>query len=206
MSLESLHNVWQGQTVYVLGSGPSLNFLDKTFFDDKNCVAINYVGHEFGLKKFTSFTHYGDDALFMADHYPHLDVVVREWHLGKRVTEILPNMHVVPCENVDPPGESFDPESWGGLGLVFGSSSIHGGMHLAAYMGAKHVVLVGADCGTIDGNNRFNGYPEGDTPWTLYEKHLRMMKEWLQVNFNCSVYSLNPFVNFNLEGHKFVGV
>jgi hypothetical protein len=127
------------------------------------------------------------------------------WKDGERSTSEISN--IINIDNIfEPPNDSFNPYDFDGDGLVFGSSSIHGGMHLASVMGAKNIVLVGADCGTIDGNNRFDGYPEGDTPWALYDNHLRIMKEWLQVNFNCSVYSLNPFVNFNLEGHKFVGV
>jgi hypothetical protein len=205
MSLESLHNVWQGETVYVLGSGSSLNFIDPSFFDDKHCVAINFVGRDFGLKNFVTFTHYVNDAVQVASLFPDFLVVLLRWKDGERSTSEISN--IINIDNIsEPPNDSFNPYDFDGDGLVFGSSSIHGGMHLAAVMGAKNIVLVGADCGTIDGNNRFDGYPEGDTPWALYDNHLRIMKEWLQVNFNCSVYSLNPFVNFNLEGHKFVGV
>jgi hypothetical protein len=32
-----------------------------------------------------------------------------------------------------------------------------------------------------------------------------MMKQWILENFGAKVYSLNPFVNFNLEGVSFIG-
>lgn len=206
MKLEQLENKWRGETVYVLGSGGSLNFLDPSFFDDKHCVAVNFVGREFGLRDFVTFTHYNDDAMAMALQFPANKVVVREWHVGHQVTAEAPNLVVAPSNNLPAPGASFDPYAHNDLSLLFGSSSIHGAMHLAAYMGAKDIVLVGADCGTLDGADRVTGYPAGDTPWALYETHLRLVKSWLKLNYNCNVYSLNPFVNFNLEGHIFEGV
>lgn len=206
MKLEQLENKWHGQTVYVLGSGGSLNHLDPSFFDDKNCVAVNFVGREFGLRHFVTFTHYNDDAMTMALQFPDNKVVVREWHIGHQVTAEAPNLIVAPSNNLPAPGSSFDPFAHDDLSLLFGSSSIHGAMHLAAFMGAKDIVLVGADCGTLDGEGRISGYPAGDSPWELYETHLRLMKSWLKLNYNCNVYSLNPFVNFNLEGHIFEGV
>ena len=32
------------------------------------------------------------------------------------------------------------------------------------------------------------------------------MNEWLVREYGVTVYSLNPFVNLNLEGHRFEGV
>jgi hypothetical protein len=31
------------------------------------------------------------------------------------------------------------------------------------------------------------------------------MKDWLVANYGVTVYSLNPFINLNLEGHTFTG-
>jgi hypothetical protein len=73
-------------------------------------------------------------------------------------------------------------------------------------MGASYIVLVGADCGVIDGLNRIEGYPKGHTPWALYNRHHKLMKTYIEENYPTKVYSLNPFINFNLEGHTFEGV
>jgi len=66
--------------------------------------------------------------------------------------------------------------------------------------------MVGADCGTLDGEHRVAGYPDGDKLWVLYNEHHALMKAWLQREYDVTVYSLNPFINFNLEGHTFKGV
>ena len=89
--------------------------------------------------------------------------------------------------------------------LTIGSSSIHGAMHLAAHMGAKFIVLVGADCGSLGGRDRVDGYVPGDSHWALYEMHLRAMKQRLWDVYSCQVYSLNPFVNYSLEGVAYRG-
>jgi len=107
------------------------------------------------------------------------------------------------------PGTSFNPsgKDWPTLdnSLVIGSSSIHGSMHLAAYLGAKFIVLVGADCGTLGGAERVDGYVQGEHPWELYELHLRDMKQRLFEMYGCQVYSLNPFINYSLEGTQYRG-
>ncbi|HEY7821591.1 MAG TPA: hypothetical protein VIG24_02095, partial [Acidimicrobiia bacterium] len=93
----------------------------------------------------------------------------------------------------------------------YGSSSLHGAMHLAAYVGAAHIVMVGADCGILDGRTNLEGYPvlggEHDTAriLSLYERDHRRMKQYLIDNYGVTVYSLNPFINLNLEGHTFAG-
>jgi hypothetical protein len=203
--LKDLVDIWEGETVYVLGSGSSLNFIDPAFFDDKKCVAINFVGREFGLKNFVTFTHYVNDAVEVASAFPDFPVVLLRWKEDEPSTSHIKNIVSI-YQSATPPGDSFTPYDFDGEGLLFGSSSLHGGMHFAVLMGAKNIVLVGADCGTIDGEHRVAGYVDGWKPWNVYEQHLRLMKQWLKEVYDCNVYSLNPFVNFNLEGHKFEGV
>jgi hypothetical protein len=79
-------------------------------------------------------------------------------------------------------------------------------MHLAAHLGASTIILVGADCGTLDGEHRVKDYPDGDKLWALYNKHHKLMKDWLEQNYSVKIHSLNPFINLNLEGHTFKGV
>jgi len=42
--------------------------------------------------------------------------------------------------------------------LVVSYSTITSAIHLAAYMGAKNIILVGHDSGTLDGECNFDGY------------------------------------------------
>ena len=207
MHLEQFRDIHVGDTAWVLGSGATLNFVDPKFFDDKLCFATNFVGREFGLKKFYCFSHYHQDSFEMSKladfvFVPRLEHGCRSAWPHEEIDNVVlfDSEHGAPGERFDPFGEHCPDTS-----LVIGSSGLHGTMHLAAYMGCAHIVLVGADCGTLDGQDRFNGYPTGDTFWGIYNQHLMLMKQWLWQRFGCTVYSLNPFVNLNLEGHLFDG-
>ena len=220
MMLEDLWNIHAGETIWVFGSGSSVDFLDPNFFDDKIVVSTNLVAEQFPLKNFYLFTHYHPAVKRQLTNPGLIHAVTHdlcstrwsgtslygegEWCFGKPAPKGVIINHL---SRTEPPGSTFNPYEHGIIDtILFGSSSIHGSMHLAAYMGAKNIVLVGADCGTIDGINRIDGYPAGHTPWQLYNNHLIAMKKWLIDLYGVNVYSLNPFVNFNLEGHTFNGV
>ena len=71
-----------------------------------------------------------------------------------------------------------------------------------------------ANCGTINGNVYFDGYTETD--WISGENNPQI-KNWLgatdslnitirdkiKQEYNCNIYSLNPFINFKLDGNEF---
>jgi len=210
--LSELQSVHAGETVWVLGSGSSLGFVDSSFFFGKTVVSTNYSAHSIGLRPDYVFTHYHKLAYEFLEDSRLLTVVTlqkdtvthNEWP-HKEVS----NLVMAPQDSYAAPGSSWDPFTRNpprADSLAYGSSSLHGAMHLAAHLGAAHIILVGADCGTIDGQHRTEGYPAGHTPWALYNKHHKLMKDWLQVKYGVTVYSLNPFINFNLEGHRFDGL
>jgi hypothetical protein len=219
-TLEDFKDIHEGETIWVFGSGATLEFLDPGFFDDKICVSTNLVDEHFPLAEFYLFSHYHPAVKRQLDN-PRLTAAFThdlcstrwsgtlhygegEWCFGNPAPE---NVVINRLSFTEPPGSGFDPFRHTKPGeLVFGSSSIHGSIHLAAFMGAYNIVLVGVDCGTIDGINRIEGYPAGHTPWQLYNNHLVAMKKWVGETYGANVYSLNPFVNFNLEGHTFQGV
>lgn len=206
-TLESFKDCHKGETLWVLGSGGSLDHLSPSFFDDKICVGVNFVGKAFGLANYFTFSHYHSDSLEMAESSRFVFTPKKQHGDKEEWSGELPANVVLFNTNSGSPGHSFNPFGKDNPkdGLMIGNSSIHGAIHLAAYMGAKHIVLVGADCGKIDGADRFSGYVVGDNPWSEYNKKLIEMKRWILEKFGATIYSLNPFVNFNLEGHSFEG-
>jgi hypothetical protein len=214
MELSDLKDCRKGETAWVLGSGGTLNYLDPAFFADKLTVATNTGPALFGV--FHSdfiFTHYHacvPDALNYADVVVTLagDTLTQQpWpgDVPDRLVLIPQDTYVGPSDLWDP-NTSHRPRA---DSLVYGSSSLHGAMHLAAHIGAAHIVMVGADCGILDGQPNFDGYPvlggEGDTEriLSLYERDHNRMKRYLIDTYGVTVYSLNPFINLNLEGHTF---
>ena len=210
MGLSDFRNRYESETIYVFGSGATLNYLAPSFFDDKICVATNFAGSVFGLGMYYVFTHYHGDAVKEARLDETLAVFTPYREHGTDAEFLVEMSKVVTFPTTTgKPGTSFNPsgKDWPTLdnSLVIGSSGIHGAMHLAAYMGAKFIVLVGADCGELGGAERVEGYVKGDTPWGLYEMHLRDMKQRLWDVYGCHVYSLNPFINYSLEGTQYRG-
>ena len=210
MGLEDFRDVHCCKTVYVFGSGATLNYLAPSFFDDKICVATNFAGSVFGLRRYYVFSHYHADSIAEAALPQTVAVFTpqREHGTDAEFLGFMPKIVTFPT-TTGRPGTSFNPsgKDWPTLdnSLVIGSSSIHGAMHLAAYLGAKFIVLVGADCGSLGGVDRVEGYVPGDSHWVLYEQHLRDMKQRLWDVYGCQVYSLNPFVNYSLEGTQYRG-
>lgn len=209
MELSDLQNIHHGEAVYVFGSGASLNYLNPRFFDNQICVSTNFVGGIFGLRKYFTFSHYERDSWIVATEPGSIAVVCPRgpnmgtcgWDNG------VPEGVIVFDTNKSPPAGNFNPLiDWPtDDSLVIGASSLHGSMHLAAHLGAATIVLVGADCGMLGGDDRVRGYPAGDVPWVLYERQLRLMKIKIKEVYGCDVYSMNPFVNYNLEGVRYVG-
>ena len=56
-------------------------------------------------------------------------------------------------------------------------------------------------------NANHNAYPHvTQRPFAVWNRHLALMRDWLRDTYGVNTYSLNPFVNLHLEGHKFGGL
>ena len=210
--LDTLKDKHPGFTIWVLGSGPSLNYIDGSFFDDKTIVSTNFSARALGVRPDYAFSHYHSVAADLLNDsgcvvtIEHDTVTFKPWG-GYETEELV----LAPTPYDRPPGSSWNPltshKPKPGQ-ITYGSSSLHGAMHLAAHLGASHIILVGADCGQIDGADRVQDYQDqgGHTPWQLYDRHHQLMKQYLEEQYRVKIHSLNPFINLNLEGHTFKGV
>lgn len=198
----------RGATVYVLGSGSSLDHIDPGFFAGKVVVTTNHIGVELGLDDFYCVSHYHIDANLIAASHPHIPIIVPEVDQGgNQLADHAPehpNVWAFPTNQQA--YAAFDPEShWPTEpdSLVVGPTSLHMTMHFAHYLGAAYIVLVGADCGTLDGRENRDGHDRGiGSPWGVWALALPRVADQLR-RMGTEVYSLNPFVNFALEGHSY---
>lgn len=209
VDLKGLH---AGQTIWVLGSGATLNFVDRKFFADKVVVSTNCSAQTAGIDAPYVFSHYHNVAEKVLDENNLVVTLLRDTVSQQLWPKEKPsNLIFIEQDSYVGPGSSFNP--FGAHAprpdsLAYGSSSLHGAMHLAAWLGAAFIVLLGADCGSLDGAENITGYPEGvgDYPHALYNRDHKQMKDWLVQEYGIGVYSLNPFINLNLEGHSWSGV
>jgi hypothetical protein len=213
MLLMDVHNRHVGDTAWVFGSGATMNYLSPTFFDGKLCVSTNMGAFDFGVTPAYAFTHHHSKFHQEAGFRPNTVFVANEFDYPSTTRWDDPpgNVIVHKPKTQENSHDQFDPferdRPAHAHQLVFGSSSVHGAMHLAAYVGAKHIVLVGVDCGVLDGVVNFEKHRNAtQRSFGTWNKHLALMRDWLLDTYGVHTYSLNPFVNLHLEGHSFGGV
>lgn len=205
---------WFGETVWVLGSGATARYVSPRFFDDKPVVAVNYAGTNMDLDYFFTVTNHHDDAALIASQRPDLTVVTSEREQmppGWMTETPLPQPNVVKVPTIDQPYADYRAEiHWPDDPDLFtlGPTSAHLAINWATYLGAAHVVLVGVDCGEIDGEHHLPDYIgnlNGEAPhlhYPLWESTLRDIASHLRKG-GISVHSLNPWCSLALEGHRF---
>lgn len=199
---------------YVIGSGATLDYIKPRFFTGKNVIAVNSVGDRLGLYEkniqLLTFSHYHEhDTFVLCERYPEHEFITTlgdqafNGEPARRPHNVTFMPHAVTKYDFDPFTQDI-PEG----GILVGSTSLHGAMHLAVLRGATTVLLVGADCGILDGSANHGDYKSGNlvTSDTLmwlgrWEEHLRLVKKWLGHRYDVDVHSINPFLNPNLEGH-----
>lgn len=206
---EGFKGIHAGETIYVIGSGASLNFIDPEFFRDKICVCVNRVGLTLAIDEFYSVTHYHRDAMIVAAEYPSLPIITPWDDLGAGTWEaadhiptepniyrFVTNRQMFSAFNVERDWPEDDHA------LVAGPTSLHMTMHFAAYLGAKSIILAGTDCGRFDDLSNFSDYAIGDNPFTVWEQTLPLVANRIRA-MGINVMSINPFVTPALEGHAF---
>jgi len=208
------------EDIYVLGSGSTLSYIKPTFFINKVVVATNSVAERLDLYRLPvqvyTHTHYHEDALSLGLKYSEHWFFSPQGDRGYAGEPPAESTENIIFYDHKPTDYNFDPDqAWpdNPFSLIVGSTSIHGSMHLAAHMGARTIILVGADCGTLDGETNHAGHQLGDLGSTStedwlsrWEIHLRKMKQKLRKEYpGLEIYSLNPFLNLNLEGHRWKG-
>ena len=202
---------YKGQTVYVVGSGATLNYIDPLFFADKICVCVNLSGMKLGLTTFYCITHYWKGAIELSKAYPNLPVITPDTDQGGHnlapTRPDAPNVYMVPT-NQQQYGNFDVDRDWPTAPdtFVVGPTSLHIAMNFAAYLvgNGGSIILAGADCGAIDGVSNLAGYPVGDNPFPVWAATLPKVADKLRGD-GVGVYSLNPFVNLALEGHSYRG-
>jgi len=210
MNLDRFRNTKQGEDVYVLGSGKTLDFYPKSFFDDKTLIGVNH-----GWRWVVDFVD------FMVTKYHHLalrsldfdnvgTVVVTRGLRGHHDLEQLDDDRLCVVEHNHNTVEKWAGE-WPENGLVASHSSITTAMHLAAVLGAKNIIMLGADCGVLDEETNLTGYANNvqhgvsnqASLFSSFDRQNRICANIIREKYGANVVSMLPFVTPNMEGHSF---
>lgn len=196
----------EGSDVYVIAAGPTLNYLDPRYFDGRITVGVNEVGLRFTPTTY-GVTKYHEIALDLAA--AGIPAIVSRHQYGNHwEQQVAPEgrrIHVF--DHLDNMAETFDAErDWptDPDQLVVSWSTVTSAMHFAAYLGARNILMVAHDCGELGGEPYFRGYPVGIDPRPFEPQSLGVKGELVR-RYGVRVYSLSPFLNYNLEGVPYVG-
>jgi hypothetical protein len=218
MEFEAFRDKHVGEDIYILASGPSFDHIDPVFLKGKITIGINE------MYKFAPCTYLvrKDPALLkqsLAENPSTVHFITKYQYGGSKTL----NSDLCKDLSVTAPIVFFShnanvhklPEKLPENGLVTSYSTITTAIHLAAHLGAKTILLIGHDCGTLDGKVNCSGYytdqkykicwPGGEAEYRKWvptiEADTIRLKGLIKERYGCAVHSINPFVNFGLEGH-----
>lgn len=210
-TIDELRGKHRGEDIWIIGSGATAGYVDPAFFEGKVTIGINHVHRRFR----TSYLIGKDGPGFIDEaSTTGIPLIVSEFAYAMRDRGLndAPNAYYFTHIDHGQPG-IFDVIGTGQHTLVTWST-LGSAMHIACEMGAENIILVGCDCGTLDGAFHFPEYSPGQTQaerWRYRQflsataRDVIIARDTLQKHYGVRIYSLNPFVNLNLEGHKFEG-
>ena len=215
-----LKNKHKNRDIWVIGSGASMGFVDKSFFENKitigPCQVWKYFNITYNLHKHQQFIKeaYDNGQVVIASKHDCGDVehplneekgihyifTHKKGRFGELETNFIENLNAV--------GKDED--------IFVSYSTITSCIHMAAYMGASNIIICGHDCGWIDKKSHMFDYGkrliefygtiqkfnEYHNMWfERVDNDSRRLRDKLKEVYRCNIYSLNPFLNFGLEGH-----
>lgn len=225
-----------GEDIYVLASGKSVDHFPPDFFKDRTTIGVNQMPRimscTYGVRKEVSRELLEEHAskdwgpLFLSEggcgglndsNRQLVESVVKEkaaaaaGHRGRVVFYAHPKNIIKRPPYALPASDDQ---------LVVTRSTICTALHLAAYMGARAIYLVGHDCGSLDGEANCSGYHTRKTMFSwdrngnfakaglkyqswlgTIESHTVVVKALVAKKYGCHVVSLSPFVGLAMEGH-----
>jgi hypothetical protein len=197
MILQDLKDRHKGKSVWVCGSGPSMGWVTPKFFEGKTVVAINEVGFVFGLEDFYTATNYSSHHPVIANNVaanPNRIFVTPDMNLeasDMTATHVGSGNHITfrPHAPFWRPATDWptDPDV-----LITGGTSAHIAMHLACYMGASQVNLVGVDLGLVDGQENFAGYRKSNGSMDGWRQQFDVVVKKLRELYGVRFLRLQP--------------
>ncbi len=203
--IRELFRRYQGEDIYIFGSGPSLFQADPEEFRDKVCLGINYsfevmphmdyiLVHE--IETYESLVGVVDNSKFLLPEYlfRHTFADGRKPAGPPTIRTRNPQAYIYPIQDpskkrLEEKALSLDVEAR----IFTWSTTTHSAIHLAAYMGAKRIFLIGVDYRLYpDGRVHFdarNSAMYGTQRWNVNPKH-RQGDLWLAEQLNLKGISL----------------
>jgi len=208
-SIRELKNIHKGEDIWLIASGPSMSFVEPSFFENKITLGVNEVYRKYPCDYLVRKEIFALDEIYRS--IGNTKLIVSEYDCGGRqkLNELRVDGTYWYFEHRPNEHAKVDLSVIGTDVIVVSYSTITSAMHMAAYLGAKNIILCGHDCTTLDGECNFAGYQKEAFNRPLYESWLEVIepvtiqvRNKLREVYDCNIYSLNPFVNLRLEGYE----
>lgn len=211
-TIEELYGIHQGEDIWVIGSGSSLDHVSPSFFDNKYTVGVNKIYKFFTVDYLVIHHHHLAEAILASKS----KLIVSEYGCcimgGRRITELLNGEDEYYMYRHQPQGfMEVDYSAYGKKDmLIVGGTTVINAMSFAVHLGAANIILCGVDGGKLDGKINIDGYYDKQTVnneqqigHALRTRQLiQQFRDFIKTK-GISVYSLNPFTNMEYEGHQF---
>ena len=220
-NISELKNKHKGEDIWIVLAGSSMNYVSDSFFENKIVLGSNQV-----------YKHYSCNYIVMKDcmetprytrsvqecKEKNIPLIFSEYYKGDDSKELntpdYENSYVFK-HNSKRTEFDYNLENLKEDEILSSKSTAASIIHIAAYMGAKNIILCGHDCGRLDGDMYYEGYMESDwissENWSGIDSHTskieietQKLRLYLMETYDCNIHSLNPFLNLGLEGHNFV--
>ena len=217
-SIIELKNIYKDKDIWILASGPSMNHIEKSFFKNKITIGVNRICKYFDCNYIVAKDSRGFEEI-LKNKEENTKIILSKYQ-GGNFEEKLNKMdldhyifsHPAQKKNYEPDISIIEKDS---DQIIVSFSTITSSIHIAAYMGAKNIIVCGHDCGTIDGYSTIKDYYEKINPVQVTEKgyvnwlkkiqeHTLLVNSAVRKEYSCNIYSLNPFINLNATGHIYL--
>ena len=143
IEINNLKNKWPGETIWILGNGPSVRISDLEFLTDKKTFCFNrfYLSYDQHRMRPT-FAACADDTMLKDFHNEMRDAYKNSYFFTStsKYNENYPGMWL-PKLNVFPPIFSTNPAQY----VTPGGTTVYVALQLAAYFGFKNIIMYGLD-------------------------------------------------------------
>lgn len=196
-TFKKIEPIWKGQTVYLIGGGPSLKTFKWNMLRGKKTIAINKA-----IKFWPEA-----DAMYWTDGriWTWLQKEIKEFK-GMKFT-IAPKPYTADVHLLGR-GRKYGLEVSPDM-LAHGNNSGYAAINLAIHLGAKRIVLLGYDMGNDGTVSHFHdGYPVNATGENIYKNQFlpgfEILKNELkgkdiQIFNACPTSKLNTFKKITIE-------
>lgn len=209
MKWAKLDDKYKGQTIYIIGTGPSLKMFPTDFFQDKVTIGLNFAYKHF-RPTYTLTIHpellprttAGRQACGICitklkdwlGQYQGCQCLEQEFYLLRNNTDVHDFSYVT------------NPTAHRGSNRLYVGRGIHtAAMHLAARLGASYAILIGVDMSSllsehhaVDQHIQFHGLSQNQVYQEYYECAAKL-RSLLVASFHMQTLSMSPFLGLDAE-------